>query len=87
MSRFKPFPPLLALPLLLSAQSLPGGRGRDVVRRVCTRCHTSTVFAAHSHTRAEWADIIHEMQNAGAKANKTEFRQIVDYLAKTFPKR
>jgi competence protein ComEA len=81
------FNTLLAIPLLAAAQPLPSGRGRDTVARVCTRCHATSVFASQQHTRGEWADIVDEMQNAGAKASKAEFRQIVDYLARTFPKR
>jgi competence protein ComEA len=77
----------MLLPLLAAAQPLPAGRGRDTVARVCTRCHAATVFSSQQHSREEWGDIVHEMQNAGAKASKAEFRQIVDYLARTFPKR
>lgn len=81
------FNALLVFPLLVSADPLPAGRGRDTVQRVCTRCHAASVFTVQSHTRAEWLDIVHEMQNAGAKASKQDVRQIVDYLARTFPKR
>jgi hypothetical protein len=83
----KRFNAVLVIPLLAAAQPLPPGRGRDVVQRVCTKCHAATVFETQRHTRREWADIVREMQNAGAKASKTEFRAIVEYLAKTFPKR
>ena len=83
----KRFNALLAIPLLAAAQPLPAGRGRDVVHRVCTKCHAATVFTTQSHTREEWADIVQEMRNAGAKGSKAEFRTIVDYLARAFPKR
>jgi len=81
------FNTLFLIPLLAAAQPLPPGRGRDTVARVCTHCHAAGVFTSQQHTREEWLDIVHEMQNAGAKASKAEFRQIVDYLARTFPKR
>ena len=84
--RFKPIPALLVIPMLLVAESLPAGRGREVVQRVCTKCHASTVFSVQRHTRSEWRDIVHEMQNAGAKASRADFERVVDYLAKTFPK-
>ena len=84
MTRFNT---LFLIPLLTAAQPLPAGRGRETVARICTQCHAATVFASQQHTRGEWLDIVHEMQNAGAKASKAEVRQIVDYLARTFPKR
>ena len=68
-------------------QTLPNGPGKATVERVCSACHMVEVFAGKAHTKDEWSDIVDEMKNAGAKATKAEFRQIVTYLAKSFPKR
>jgi cytochrome c5 len=87
LRRFKPIVVLLAAAAAHAQSNLPVGRGRDVVKRVCTRCHASDVFASQAHSKREWTDIVHEMQNAGAKATKSEVREIVDYLARTFPPR
>jgi cytochrome c5 len=70
-----------------AADSLPDAPGKATVQRVCSGCHAIEVFAGKPHTRQEWSEIVDEMKNAGAKASKAEFRQIVAYLAKAFPKR
>ena len=78
MRRFKT---VLALPLsLLAAEPLP-----KTVEKVCTKCHPASVFTSKRQTRAEWADIVSEMKNYGAKGTRAEFQQVIDYLAKAFP--
>jgi cytochrome c5 len=84
LRRFKAIFVTLLFAPLATAQSLPPGRGRDTVKRVCTKCHESTVFTTQHHTKAEWQDIVQEMQNAGAKGSKADFRKIVDYLEQSF---
>ncbi len=69
-----------------AAQKLPPGPGKTTVQRVCSACHAVEVFAGKAHTRQEWSDIVTEMANAGAEATDAEFKQIVAYLAKNFPK-
>jgi cytochrome c5 len=66
-------------------QGLPNGPGKATVQRVCSKCHAVEVFAGKAHTKQEWSSIVEEMKNAGAKATKAEFRQIIAYLAKNFP--
>jgi mono/diheme cytochrome c family protein len=68
-------------------RKLPPGPGRVTVQRVCTACHAADVFAAQAHTKKEWEDIVAEMSNAGATASDAEFKQIISYLAKTFPRK
>jgi hypothetical protein len=84
--RFKAIAPLLVFALPNTAAKLPDGPGRATVQRVCSKCHAVEVFSTQGHTRLEWADIVTEMSNAGAEASKAEFKQIVNYLARTFPK-
>ena len=80
---------VLALSVCASAadRKLPPGPGRATVQRVCTACHMADVFAGKAHTKEEWADIVAEMSNAGAVASDAEFKQIIAYLAKTFPRK
>ena len=83
----------VSLILLLSVcaagaqRKLPPGPGRATVQRVCTACHVADVFAGKAHTKQEWADIVDEMSNAGATASNAEFKQIIAYLAKNFPRK
>jgi hypothetical protein len=88
LTRFKALWPVFVLAARAGvAQGLPKGRGRDAVQRVCSRCHAVTVILNQGHTRTEWADIVEEMENYGAAARRAEFRQIVDYLARNFPRK
>jgi cytochrome c5 len=66
---------------------LPNGPGKATVQRVCTACHAAEVFAGKAYTKKEWADIVAEMSNAGAEASHAEFKQIIEYLARNFPKK
>jgi cytochrome c5 len=76
----------LAFAVAGAAAQLPDGPGRATVQRVCSKCHAVEVFSTQAHTREEWADIVTEMSNEGAEATGAEFKQIVNYLARTFPK-
>ena len=88
MNRFKLPALFLLLPLAApAADSLPAGPERKTVQRVCGACHDVEVFAGKEHSRQEWADIVNEMENAGAKATPAEFRRIVAYLSRNFPKK
>jgi competence protein ComEA len=69
-----------------AADKLPDGPGRATVQRVCSACHAVEVFTTQAHDRQEWADIVTEMSNSGADATEDEFKEIVNYLAKNFPK-
>ena len=68
-------------------RKLPPGPGKAIVQRVCTACHGADVFTAQAHTQKEWEDIVAEMSNAGATASDAEFKQIVAYLSKNFPRK
>jgi hypothetical protein len=62
--------------------ALPDAPGRPLVLRVCTKCHESTTFSGLRMSREEWKFEVDGMIARGAKANRKEARQIVDYLAK-----
>ena len=78
---------LIAVCGATAAQTLPNGPGKKTVERVCSGCHAIDVFAGKPHSRQEWSSIVDEMKNAGAKASKAEFREIIAYLARSFPKK
>ena len=64
---------------------LPAGKGRDVMVRVCSQCHTPERAALERHNLDGWNDLIGVMQNNGADATDDELDQIAAYLAKSFP--
>ena len=49
--------------------------------------HERTFSRERPTRKEEWADIVAEMSNAGATASDAEFKQIIAYLAKNFPRK
>jgi hypothetical protein len=74
--------------LLVRAQDagLPERPGKKLVLQVCTKCHPAETFAALRLTREEWKHEVDGMIARGAKANRTQARRIVDYLASNLGK-
>src|SRR5262245_19986585 len=68
------------------AQELPEGPGKQEVQRVCSVCHRAEAVIGLAHTRAEWEQLLDEMGRMGADATEEQWKAILDYLAKNFPK-
>ena len=66
---------------------LPDSEGKDVLLRVCSKCHGPEVVMGRGHSRDEWEQVVVEMVNAGAEGTDAEFITVVDYLTKNFPKK
>jgi len=64
---------------------LPQGAGRDVMLRVCSKCHDPELAADQQNDAAGWKALVDQMASKGADATDAEFAQIVDYLATAFP--
>jgi quinoprotein glucose dehydrogenase len=65
-----------------SAAVLPEGKEKQVVMRVCTKCHGLTTFAKTRLTRELWNKEVDDMIARGAIATDEEVVVIVDYLVK-----
>ena len=65
--------------------SLPPGDGRDVMIRVCSKCHDPEMAADQQFDEAGWKDLVDQMASKGADATEDQLQQIVRYLAKSFP--
>jgi competence ComEA-like helix-hairpin-helix protein len=78
--------PFLAIStVLVQAQDLPPGKGKDLVENSCGSCHGLDVVVAQHATRDGWASIVDYMVSRGATGTPEEITTIVDYLAKNFP--
>jgi mono/diheme cytochrome c family protein len=60
---------------------LPEGKGKDVVKRLCSGCHAVTVFAKERHTPEKWASIVDNMVSKGMDASDEELDTINTYLS------
>jgi glucose dehydrogenase len=65
---------------------LPEGEGRQVVMQVCAACHGYGMFSRSRMSRQEWAAVVTDMIQRGAKGTDSEMRTVLDYLAKYFGK-
>ena len=73
--------------VLIIAQSpteLPSGPGRQVLQRMCTRCHTLSDITRQRKSAQGWSDTVRDMISRGAVGNDTEVRELIAYLANHF---
>lgn len=73
-----------AYPVL--AQSLPDGKGKEMVQMICTGCHDlSPITGSIGFSRADWNTVVESMIDMGATIKPDEAALIVTYLAENFP--
>jgi competence protein ComEA len=79
---------LCLIPIALTAQKakLPEGPGKAVVEKVCGDCHGVEMATTKRETKEGWNAIVDDMIQRGAQGTDAEFDQVVDYLARNFPK-
>jgi quinoprotein glucose dehydrogenase len=63
---------------------LPEGEGKEVVARICTKCHGAAVFSKLRMGRDGWEDEVAAMVEKGAAGSDVEMRTVVTYLSKYF---
>ena len=74
------------VPGVAAESSLPAGPNRDLVELVCSKCHTTDRIASKAMTKAEWKEEVTEMLQEEPDVTEEEKDQIIEYLAKSFPK-
>ncbi len=70
-----------------AADQLPDGPGKATLIKVCTDCHGAEVVTGMAHDRQGWKEIVDQMLEKGATADEKQIKEIIDYLAKAFPKK
>ena len=79
---------LISACLALAAQDdlkrLPDAPGKDIVVRVCTKCHGPGNIAKKRLNRDDWDDQIADMVERGAKGTPEELAAVVNYLTANF---
>jgi competence protein ComEA len=63
---------------------LPDVPGKDIVVRVCTKCHGPGNIAKKRLNRDDWDDQVADMVERGAVATPKELAAVVDYLTANF---
>ena len=62
----------------------PAGPGREVLERMCTRCHGLNVVTGQRMNAQQWSDEVRDMISRGAVGSDEDVRQVVAYLAAHF---
>jgi mono/diheme cytochrome c family protein len=77
---------VLAAPLLLWAQQLPEGKGKELVAEQCAACHGLEQVVSHRDSKDGWESVVAYMVSRGMPASNDEVKIMVEYLAAAFPK-
>ncbi len=64
---------------------LPDLKGRDVTVRLCTKCHSPSVFVVQRHDLDGWYNVIDQMTGKGLQASDQDIETVARYLAASFP--
>jgi quinoprotein glucose dehydrogenase len=63
---------------------LPEDAGKEVVVKMCTKCHGTAVFSKLRMSREGWEDEVADMVEKGAAGTPDEIRAVTNYMARHF---
>ncbi|MGH9785530.1 MAG: helix-hairpin-helix domain-containing protein [Terriglobia bacterium] len=66
------------------SQTLPEGKGKDVVEATCSACHGLTNVTSGRNSKEVWKFIVADMVSRGALLEDAEITLVVEYLAEHF---
>src|SRR4051794_18534686 len=66
--------------------TLPDGKGKQVVERMCSPCHGLPLVTTVARTRPEWKAVVENMVQRGASGTDQDIAQAIEYLAAHFGK-
>jgi competence protein ComEA len=75
----------IAAGVVVSAQSLPDGPGKETFQMVCSMCHSPTAVIGKQGSRQWWQSKVAEMLQEVTDVPDSDVDAIVNYLAKNFP--
>jgi alcohol dehydrogenase (cytochrome c) len=80
------FAAFAAGPTAQAQADAPSGQGREILERMCTRCHGVNVITGQRMSREAWSDEVQDMISRGAAGSDADVRNLVDYLTANFGK-
>jgi len=78
------FTTLIYLALAADAQTLPPGKGQEIVQQQCGGCHALKVVTSKRASRKQWSTLVDQMITRGADVPDEDVETLVDYLTKNF---
>lgn len=74
----------LYLAVAAATPSLPPGKGKPIVQRMCSSCHTLNVVTAKRASKPQWAQLVDQMVARGAQGSDEDIQTLVSYLSRNF---
>jgi len=74
--------PLSKPPVTTAPVVLPEGKEKQVLMKVCNKCHGIETFSKLRMTREEWRLFVGDMVQRGATGSPDEIQTVVDYLSR-----
>lgn len=83
---------LMASAVLCSAlpawsQTLPEGKGREIVANTCNSCHAFSARVGGGYTAQGWTTVLRMMTNHGLDLPADQLATMTEYLVKNFPEK
>ena len=72
------------LALAATTQSLPPGKGKEIVLQACGGCHALKVVTSKRASKEQWSALVNQMITRGANVDDDDVETVVDYLASNF---
>jgi competence ComEA-like helix-hairpin-helix protein len=68
----------------LHAQTVPEGKGKEILEGPCSECHGSDEVLGRYWTPERWLALVRQMVNKGADLTDEQTKTLLDYLNKNF---
>jgi cytochrome c5 len=78
---------LVIRPARADDDPFPEAPGKKTFVKVCSQCHALDPIATLRYSKEEWRALVYDMKGMGADATDEECDIIIDYLAKSFPRK
>jgi competence ComEA-like helix-hairpin-helix protein len=66
--------------------TLPEGKGKDVLERMCTNCHGLDQVTATRYAKKFWGNVVDDMVSKGAEGSDDDVNLVISYLSRNFGK-
>jgi virginiamycin B lyase len=78
---------VLCASLPVFSQTLPEGKGKELVANLCNSCHTFAARVGGGYTAQGWPTVMRMMGNHGLNLQAEQITTITEYLVKNFPEK
>ena len=70
--------------VILSADDVPEGKGKDTFLRMCSNCHEIERVTGTKNSKKQWTYVVDDMVSRGAEGSDEDVASVIGYLARNF---